>query len=82
MVAVDEKMAEKEVDVLVLGAGPCGIGAAHRLNQNGHEDWLLMADCAEVGGLALTEETKEGFLFVSSYLIYYVLKESVLVNIL
>ena len=33
MVAVDEKMAEKEVDVLVLGAGPCGIGAAHRLNQ-------------------------------------------------
>ncbi|CAD7963816.1 unnamed protein product [Amoebophrya sp. A25] len=53
----------ESVDVLVLGSGPCGLGAATRLNQLKHNDWLLVADCAEAGGLAMTDVTPEGFLF-------------------
>lgn len=71
------------VPLLVLGAGPCGLGAATRLHQlerrglrvaskpqagdgvpqKKSSDWLLLTDSPEAGGLAMTELTKEGFLF-------------------
>ena len=31
-----------QVSVLVVGAGPTGLGAATRLNQHGIKDWLLI----------------------------------------
>lgn len=31
-----------QVDVLIVGAGPTGLGAATRLNQHGKESWLLI----------------------------------------
>lgn len=31
-----------QVDVLVIGAGPTGLGAATRLHQHGSKDWLLV----------------------------------------
>lgn len=31
-----------QVGVLVIGAGPTGLGAATRLNQVGYDDWLLI----------------------------------------
>lgn len=37
-----------QIGVLVVGAGPTGLGAATRLNQLGHSDWLLVD---EVGGV-------------------------------
>ena len=37
----------EEVGVLVIGAGPTGLGAATRLNQLGYDDWLLID---KVGG--------------------------------
>ncbi|KXZ52902.1 hypothetical protein GPECTOR_8g281 [Gonium pectorale] len=55
-------MAEK-VGVLIVGAGPTGLGAATRLNQLGNKDWLLIDAAPEAGGLACTDVTKEGFLF-------------------
>jgi len=51
------------VDILILGAGPTGLGAATRLQQHGKEDWLLVDAFAEAGGLACTDVTPEGFLF-------------------
>lgn len=53
----------EQVGVLVIGAGPTGLGAATRLNQHGYEDWLLIDQAEEAGGLACTDVTPEGFLF-------------------
>jgi protoporphyrinogen oxidase len=51
------------VDILIIGAGPTGLGAAKRLNQLKQASWLLV-DCHELpGGLASTDKTNEGFLF-------------------
>lgn len=52
-----------QVDVLILGSGPTGLGAATRLNQLGHPSWLLVDKEPEAGGLACTDVTPEGFLF-------------------
>ncbi len=52
-----------EVDVLVIGAGPTGLGAAKRLHQLNLNSWALIDSAEEAGGLASTDVTKEGFLF-------------------
>ncbi|KAH9808960.1 hypothetical protein DFH28DRAFT_907279 [Melampsora americana] len=53
----------KSVDVLIIGAGPTGLGAARRLHQLKHNSYLVVDEQAEAGGLASTDITKEGFLF-------------------
>eukprot|EP01032_Pedospumella_encystans_P000075 gene75-85_t len=53
----------RKVDILIVGAGPTGLGAASRLKQHKHEDWLLVDAFEEAGGLAMTDITPEGFLF-------------------
>ena len=35
-------MSVTEVDVLVIGAGPTGIGAASRLMYHKHSSWLMV----------------------------------------
>ncbi|KAF4663335.1 hypothetical protein FOL47_005808 [Perkinsus chesapeaki] len=54
---------ESEVDILIVGAGPTGLGAATRLNQLGIDSWTLVEAEGEAGGLATTGRTPEGFLF-------------------
>mmetsp|Transcript_25530 Transcript_25530/g.55577 ORF Transcript_25530/g.55577 Transcript_25530/m.55577 type:complete len:503 (-) Transcript_25530:650-2158(-) len=56
-------MATEKVNVLIVGAGPTGLGAATRLHQHGRSDWLLIDQAPEAGGLACTDVTPEGFLF-------------------
>ncbi|KAH6645066.1 hypothetical protein BKA67DRAFT_664909 [Truncatella angustata] len=51
------------VDVLIIGAGPTGLGAAKRLNQLNDASWLIVDSNAIPGGLASTDVTPEGFLF-------------------
>jgi cation diffusion facilitator CzcD-associated flavoprotein CzcO len=41
-------LSRTEVEVLVVGAGPTGLGAATRLTQAEHDDWLLIDAFAEV----------------------------------
>jgi len=55
-------------NVLVIGSGPTGLGAAARLHQHernlGSSTPYLLVDAApEAGGLACTDVTPEGFLF-------------------
>ena len=50
-----------EVDVLVIGAGPTGLGAAKRLNQLNDQSWLIVDSNEVPGGLASTDVTPEGF---------------------
>ena len=51
------------VKVLIIGAGPTGLGAAIRMTELGERDWILIDSSEEVGGLSSTSITPEGFLF-------------------
>ncbi|XP_076368566.1 uncharacterized protein LOC143255963 [Tachypleus tridentatus] len=55
--------SSKEVDILIIGSGPTGLGAATRLHQLNHENWLMIDALDKPGGLASTDVTPEGFLF-------------------
>ncbi|KAF1919422.1 hypothetical protein BDU57DRAFT_512499 [Ampelomyces quisqualis] len=54
---------EISVDVLVIGAGPTGLGAAKRLHQIDGPSWLIVDANETPGGLASTDVTPEGFLY-------------------
>ncbi|BFZ64916.1 hypothetical protein YB2330_006069 [Saitoella coloradoensis] len=55
----------ESVDILVIGGGPTGLGAAKRLHHLNlpNIEWALVDSADRVGGLATTDTTKEGFLF-------------------
>jgi protoporphyrinogen oxidase len=46
---------------LIIGAGPCGLGAAYHLNQLGHKDWQLFERNEHVGGLSASFLDDNGF---------------------
>jgi len=54
---------QREVDVLIIGAGPTGLGAAKRLHQLKNTSWEIVDSFEDAGGLASTDTTPEGFLF-------------------
>ncbi len=43
--------------ILVLGAGPTGLGAAWRLTEHGHDDWQLIDGAPQAGGLSIAFRT-------------------------
>ncbi len=47
--------------VLILGAGPTGLGAAWRLSELGHRDWLICESGDRPGGLARSFTDEAGF---------------------
>lgn len=47
--------------VLILGAGPCGLGAAYRLHKAGHPDWQVLERNTHVGGLSASFVDSSGF---------------------
>lgn len=47
--------------VLILGAGPTGLGAAHRLQELGHTDYRVLEQAAAPGGLATSIVDDHGF---------------------
>ncbi len=47
--------------IVILGGGPCGLGAAWRLKELGHEDWQLFERDQQWGGLASSYQDAEGF---------------------
>lgn len=47
--------------VIVLGAGPTGLGAAWRLQEMGRKDWLLLEGANQAGGLAGSFVDERGF---------------------
>ncbi len=51
----------KDIDILIVGAGPTGLGAAWRLDAVGHADWLLCEATAHAGGLASSVVDEHGF---------------------
>ena len=55
--------ADRRVDVLVVGAGPTGIGAAGRLAQHRGAEWLLVESADVPGGAAASWRDEAGFLW-------------------
>lgn len=55
--------ADINVDVLIVGMGPTGLGAAKRLHQINGPSWLIVDSSDKAGGLASTDVTPEGFLY-------------------
>jgi protoporphyrinogen oxidase len=50
-----------EPHIVVLGAGPTGLGAAWRLHELGHRNWELVDAAAAGGGLATSVVDRQGF---------------------
>ena len=47
--------------IIIIGAGPTGLGAAHRLAERGHTDFALYEQCPYFGGLATSFHDEKGF---------------------
>lgn len=51
----------QEKTILIIGAGPTGLGAAWRLNELGYKNWLLLERSETAGGLAGSVTDAKGF---------------------
>jgi protoporphyrinogen oxidase len=49
--------------IVILGAGPTGLGAAYRLRETGHEDFVVLEARQNPGGLASSETSPNGFIY-------------------
>ena len=47
--------------IIIIGAGPTGLGAAYRLNELGHQNWVLLEKNDYVGGLSASFVDDAGF---------------------
>ncbi len=47
--------------IVIIGAGPTGLGAGYRLNELGYDDWVLLEASDRVGGLATSFTDEDGF---------------------
>jgi protoporphyrinogen oxidase len=47
--------------ILIIGAGPTGLGAAWRLHERGHDNWALFESSDHPGGLASSITDPDGF---------------------
>src|SRR5262245_35381667 len=55
------RFAKSKAAVLILGAGPTGLGAAYQLSALGHHDWQLIESASSPGGLASSFVDEHGF---------------------
>jgi protoporphyrinogen oxidase len=49
--------------IVIIGAGPTGLGAGYRLQELGHEDWVILEANDYVGGLATSFTDEAGFTY-------------------
>ncbi|HEX8343466.1 MAG TPA: FAD-dependent oxidoreductase, partial [Actinoplanes sp.] len=47
--------------IVIIGAGPTGLGAGYRLQELGHDDWVILEASDRVGGLATSFTDDDGF---------------------
>jgi UDP-galactopyranose mutase len=47
--------------ILIIGAGPCGLGCGRELDRLGHHNWLILERSAGPGGLAASVRDPAGF---------------------
>lgn len=56
-------MADRPTDIVILGGGPTGLGAAWRLTELGHRDWALLESGSHPGGLSASFDDGRGFVW-------------------
>ena len=49
--------------IVVIGAGPTGLGAAYRLHELGYENWVLYEKSDYVGGHSTSHVDEKGFVW-------------------
>ncbi|HEX5971955.1 MAG TPA: FAD-dependent oxidoreductase [Gemmatimonadaceae bacterium] len=49
--------------IVVIGAGPTGLGAGYRLRELGYDNFLMLEASDHVGGLASSETSANGFIY-------------------
>ena len=49
--------------IVIVGAGPTGLGAAYRLKEFGHENFVVLEGREGPGGLASSERSSNGFIY-------------------
>ena len=49
--------------IVILGAGPTGLGAGYRLRELGYTNWTMIEARNKVGGLASSETSPNGFIY-------------------
>jgi UDP-galactopyranose mutase len=49
--------------IIIIGAGPTGLGAGYRLRELGHSNFLMLEARNNVGGLASSEKSANGFTY-------------------
>jgi protoporphyrinogen oxidase len=49
--------------IVIIGAGPTGLGAAYRLHELGYENWVLYERSDDVGGHSTSHVDKHGFVW-------------------
>ena len=54
-------MTDLGAPIVIIGMGPTGIGAALRLEELGHRDYLVLDQAQEAGGLAGSVVDPNGF---------------------
>lgn len=57
----DYEVMFRNGQIVIIGAGPTGLGAAHRLVEIGYEDWLLYEKNKQAGGLSGSYVDTHGF---------------------
>jgi protoporphyrinogen oxidase len=50
-------------EIVIIGAGPAGLGAAYRLHELGYQNWILYEKSDHVGGHAASHVDEKGFLW-------------------
>ncbi len=53
--------AGRDPRIVIIGAGPTGLGAGYRLDELGYDDWVLLEAGDRVGGLATSFVDEAGF---------------------
>ena len=49
--------------IVIIGAGPTGLGAAYRLHELGYDNWVMYEKSNDVGGHATSHVDKQGFVW-------------------
>jgi protoporphyrinogen oxidase len=49
--------------IVIIGAGPTGLGAAYRLHELGYDNWVLYEKSNSIGGHAASHVDKHGFVW-------------------
>jgi protoporphyrinogen oxidase len=60
---MDARRGSENPRIVIIGAGPTGLGAGYRLQELGYDDWVILEANDYVGGLATSFTDEAGFTY-------------------